>query len=128
MKSTLRMAALVVLLVTFVLQVAVAGSRILNASVEQSGNQHNQSTAVGGPAKVTCTMAAGKDATCFVVGPGIAQQVPQGQNVGTSGAGTVTLSCNGSAPLRCQARVDGPVMGAIKKETKKATDEQKPQQ
>ncbi len=99
--------------------IALAASRVLNASIDKNGSQHNQSTAVGGPAKVTCTMAAGKDATCFVVGPGVAQQVPQNQNVGTSGAGTVTLSCNGSAPLRCQARVDGPVTGSITKEDKK---------
>jgi hypothetical protein len=77
MKDLLRKAAVAMLLVIFVLQIAVAGSRILNASVEASGNQHNQSTAVGGPAKVTCTMAAGKNATCFIVGPGVAQQVPQ---------------------------------------------------
>src|SRR5882757_2249717 len=104
---------------TIAVPVALAGSRILNASTDRSGNQHNESTAVGGAAKVTCTMAAGKNATCFIAGPGVAQQVPQGQNVGTSGAGTVTLSCNGTAPLRCQARVDGPVRGKIAKENKK---------
>lgn len=101
---------------------AAVGSRILNASTDANGNQHNQSAAVGGPARVTCTMAAGKNPTCFIVGPGVAQQVPQGQDVGTTGPGTVTLSCNGTAPLRCQARVDGPVTGAVKKETKKADD------
>ena|SRR5438876_6558330 len=117
------------ILITLILavQICVAASRILNASVDATGNQHNQSTAVGGPATITCTMAAGKDATCFIAGPGVAQQVPQGQNVGTNGAGTVTLNCNGSAPLRCQARVDGPVTGTIKREIKKPETKAKPE-
>jgi len=101
----------------------LGASRVLNASTDRNGNQHNQSTAVGGPASVTCTNTVGKDATCFIVGPGVGQQVPKGQNVGTSGAGTVTLSCNGTAPLQCQARVDGPVTGRLQKEVKKAASQ-----
>jgi hypothetical protein len=118
MKTT-RLVFIIGLVVIIGVPIALAGSRVLNASTEPNGTQHNQSTAVGGAAKVTCAMAAGKNATCFIVGPGAAQQVPQGQNVGTSGPGTVTLSCNGTAPLRCQARVDGPVTGKIAKEDKK---------
>lgn len=117
MKTSLGMC---LLLLVSAAPAAMAGSRILNASTDANGNQHNQSTAVGGPSTVTCTMAAGNGATCFIMGPGVAQQVPRGQNVGTSGAGTVTLMCNGTAPLRCQARVDGPVTGKIKTEIKKA--------
>jgi hypothetical protein len=119
--KTFVVIALVILLGA---SIVLAGTRILNASTEASGNQHNQSTAVGGAATITCTLAAGQNATCFIVGPGVGQQVPQGQNVGTSGAGTVTLSCNGTAPLRCQARVDGPVKGKIEKQVVKPEKKQ----
>ncbi|SRR6266481_3253485 len=98
-------------------QIAVAGSRTISSYTEASGNQHPGTAAVSGPAKVTCTNVGGKNATCYVTGPGVAQQVPKNGQVGTSGAGTVTLICNGTGPLTCQARIDGPVAADEKKES-----------
>ena len=108
--------------------VALAGSRVISASTEASGNQHPGTAAVSGPATVTCIFVAGTNATCFVTGPGVAQQIPKGGQVGTSGAGTVTLICNGSGALRCQARVDGAVVAKDKtKDEKKPDDNKTPQ-
>jgi hypothetical protein len=92
-----------------VLVVAIAGSRTLYSWTEASGNQHPQSAGTTGVVKVTCTDVAGTNATCFVTGPGLGQQIPKGQNASTTGPGTVTLICNGSGPLRCWARIDGAV-------------------
>lgn len=108
-------------------QLSMAGSVTISASTDASGNQHPGTHAVGGAATVTCTLVAGTNATCFIVGPGVAQQIPKGANVGTSGAGTVTLTCNGSGALRCSARIDGPVAADIakdSKESKKSDDSQ----
>jgi hypothetical protein len=102
-------------------QTAMAGSRIINSYTEASGNQHPGTAAVSGPAKVTCTNVGGTNATCYITGPGVAQQVPKNGQVGTSGAGTVTLICNGSGALTCQARIDGPVA----EDAKKGSDDRK---
>jgi hypothetical protein len=96
---------------------ASAGSRTLYSYTEASGNQHPQSTGTTGVVTITCTNVAGTNATCFVTGSGLGQQVPKGQNVSTTGPGTVTLVCNGSGALRCWARVDGPVAAQTKKKT-----------
>jgi hypothetical protein len=93
--------------------IASAASRVINASTDMNGNQHPGTTAVRGPARVTCLTATQSSAhpgdppaTCYVQGPGVASQVQKGANVGTSGAGTVTLTCNGQGRLTCSARVD----------------------
>jgi hypothetical protein len=88
--------------------VAIAASHVIQASVEASGNQHPGTVAVRGPASVTCLDAQPQrsNATCYVTGPGLDRQLPKGANAGTSGAGTVTLTCNGNGALRCSARVD----------------------
>jgi hypothetical protein len=91
-----------------------AASVIIKASSDANGNQHAGTTAVRGPAKVTCLSATQSvtprpgdpPPTCYVVGPGVAAQVHKGTNVGTSGAGTVTLTCNGQGALTCSVRVD----------------------
>ena len=85
---------------------AHANSVVIHATQEASGNQHPGTAAVKGAAKVTCIATAGKDCTCYITGPGVASQVPKGGVVGTSGAGTVTLTCNGQGALSCSARVD----------------------
>jgi len=101
------------------LQVAVAGSRTITSYTEANGNQHPGTAAVSGPAKVTCVSVGGTNATCYITGPGVAKQVPKGGQVGTSGAGTVTLICNGSGALTCAARMDGPVDAKDKKNNDK---------
>ena len=92
--------------------IMLAESRTISAS-SVNGQPHPGTTAVKGPAKVTClsatqsgAKASDPPATCYVTGPGLASQLPKGANAGTSGAGTVTLTCNGIGNLRCAARVD----------------------
>lgn len=90
----------------------VAASRQISAT-SLNGQPHPGTTAVKGPATVTCLNASQSGAkhgdppaTCYVTGPGLAQQLARGANAGTSGAGTVTLTCNGIGNLSCSARVD----------------------
>lgn len=88
------------------LQVASAGSRIIKSYTDAGGNQQPGTAKVTGPASVTCTNAAGANASCYVTGPGVEKQVPMGHNVFTIGKGTVTLICNGTGPLTCEAQID----------------------
>jgi len=89
----------------------VAASHQISAN-SINGQPHPGTTAVKGPATVTCVSASQSGAkpgdppaTCYVTGPGLAQQLARGANAGTSGAGTVTLTCNGIGNLSCAARV-----------------------
>jgi hypothetical protein len=90
----------------------VAASHQISAN-SINGQPHPGTTAVKGPATVTCLSASQSGAkpgdppaSCYVTGPGLAQQLARGANAGTSGAGTVTLTCNGIGNLSCSARVD----------------------
>jgi hypothetical protein len=93
------------------LQAASAGSRLIKSSTEANGNQHPATAALSGPASITCTSVGGTNATCYITGPGIEKQVPKNANVLTIGAGKVTLICNGSGSLTCEARIDTPIPG-----------------
>ena len=82
-----------------------AASVVINATVDNTG-QHPGTAAVAGPTKLTCLSASGKDGRCYVVGPGVNNIIAPGAIVGTSGAGTVTLNCNGTGNfLQCSLRV-----------------------
>ena len=65
--------------------------------------------AIGGPAAITCTNAVGNpgtQASCYIVAPGYAGAVDKGKTVGANGAGTVTLTCNGTGTnLSCSASI-----------------------
>lgn len=96
-------------------QIADARSRTISASRDANGNQHLGTIAVQGAATVTCLTATQSEPVhpgdpaprCFVTGPGIGGiAVEKNHNVGTSGAGTVTLDCNGTGALTCSARID----------------------
>jgi hypothetical protein len=89
-----------------------AASRTISAN-SVNGQPHPGTTAVKGPAKVTCVNASQSGAkpndppaSCYVTGPGLGSALPKGASAGTSGAGTVTLTCNGIGNLSCSARVD----------------------
>lgn len=84
---------------------AAASVQIIKATLDNSG-QHPGTAAVQGPATVTCLSASGSGGTCFIVGPGYSGQVAPNKQIGTSGAGTVTLNCNGTGNyLTCSAKV-----------------------
>jgi len=103
----------VVLLLTCLPQIVQARTRTVHATQTATCNRHPAKVAVQGPASVTCvnpTQSLQKPgnppASCYVTGPGVAQQVPNGGNVEISGAGTVILSCQGSGSLSCSARIE----------------------
>jgi hypothetical protein len=103
----------VVLLLTGLPQIVQARTRIIHATQTGNCNRHPATVAVQGPASVTCVnptqslQKPGKPpASCYVTGPGVAQQVANGGDVEISGEGTVTLSCNGSGSLTCAARIE----------------------
>ena len=88
-----------------------AGGQTISASSDQTG-QHPGTAAVPGPASVTCTSAASDipnpqpRPSCNIVAPGSPGDVPVGTTIGTSGAGTVSLTCNGQGNrLNCSARI-----------------------
>jgi hypothetical protein len=96
----------------FMLGAQTKGEQTISASVVQD-NVQTGTAAVKGPATVTCIGATNggggpnsRPATCYITGPGYHGDVSLGQSIGTSGAGTVTLGCDGSPePLHCTARV-----------------------
>jgi hypothetical protein len=81
----------------------------LNASIEQSGNQHPASIGTSAAAQFTCVTSVdsqGHTGACYFVGPGYGGIIAPGQGGGTSGPGTVTLNCsNGSGAMRCSGTV-----------------------
>ena len=83
--------------------------QIIKATFDSTG-QHPGTAAIQGPAKVTCLSATGAGGTCYIEAPGYSGQVspnPPNNPIGTSGAGTVTLNCNGTGNnLACSAKVE----------------------
>jgi uncharacterized membrane-anchored protein len=114
---------LAVLLVTSVLAIAhttnAQRARLgkvtsLQATVDKSG-PHPATAAITGPATLTCLNAVSEvpnskpAPSCHIVGPGFNTDLDIGQTAKLTGAGNVTLTCNGQGPmLRCSARVDIP--------------------
>jgi hypothetical protein len=87
-------------------QAVSAGSQIIKSSTDAAGTQHPGSVAVTGPATITCTKVTGTNASCYLTGPGIEKQVQKSFKALTISAGTVTLICNGSGSLTCEAQID----------------------
>jgi len=84
---------------------------VISARTDKTG-QHPGTAPVGGPSTVTCTSATSDiprpqpPPSCFIVAPGFSGNLNRGQSAGTSGAGTVTLTCNGQGNiLTCSATV-----------------------
>ena len=88
-----------------------AGRQVINASFDKTG-QHPGTAPISGPATITCLSATSRSPTgqpkpsCFVVAPGYTGNLAPQQKAGASGAGTVTLNCNGQGDvLKCSAAV-----------------------
>jgi hypothetical protein len=86
----------------------------LQATLDKSG-PHPATAAITGPATLTCLNAVSEAPnskpapSCHVVGPGFNTDLEIGHTAKLTGAGNVTLTCNGQGPmLRCSARVDIP--------------------
>ena len=90
---------------------AAKSGQSISATFDKTG-QHPGTAPVTGPATVTCTNATSNipnpqpKPSCFVTAPGFNGNLDKGQKAGTSGAGTVTLNCNGQGDfLSCSATV-----------------------
>jgi hypothetical protein len=104
---------ILVVLLTGLPQVVQARSRTIHATQTANCNDHPEIVTVAGPATVTCLNATqsiqqqGKPpASCYISGPGVAQEVLKDGNVATNGPGKVTLTCHGSGSLACSARIE----------------------
>jgi len=78
-------------------------SKVITSTTDANGNQHPASLGISGSGTATCVLAAGGSSTtpsCFINN----QIVYKDNSVGVTK--TVTLTCNGQAPLKCQARVE----------------------
>jgi hypothetical protein len=84
------------------------GSSTITASFDTKGH-HPATAAIKRAATILCASAnsnQGSPAACYIVAPGVSRQVLKGQSVGASGAGTVTLTCDGQGTLvRCSANI-----------------------
>lgn len=78
---------------------------VIKATFDKTG-QHPGTTAVQGPTPVTCLSASGGGGKCNIAAPGYFGDIAPGTQIGTSGAGTVTLNCSGTGNyLACSAKV-----------------------
>ncbi len=70
------------------------------------------------PVTFTCLNAVSEtpnsrpEPSCHITAPGFNKTLKKGESGNATGAGTVTLTCNGQGNLRCSARVDIPAPAA----------------
>lgn len=83
---------------------AAKAATVISARTDGTG-QHPGTAAVSGATTITCTSATSDipnpqpPPSCFIVAPGFSGNLNRGQSAGTSGAGTVTLNCNGQGNI-----------------------------
>jgi hypothetical protein len=80
--------------------------RSFTSTTDKNGNQRPATADVRPNGSIRCTTAIGQNPNqnapaCYVLG----QILAPGQTAGTGGGGTMTLTCNGQAPLRCTVTV-----------------------
>ena len=89
----------------------------LQATADTSG-VHPDKFDITGPVTFTCLNAVSEtpnsrpEPSCHITAPGFNKTLKKGQSGNATGAGTVTLICNGQGNLRCAARVDIPAPAA----------------
>ena len=81
-------------------------------ATRDGGVQHPATADIAGPVPITClsifsetpnTQAA---MSCHIAAPGFTGNLNKGEKANATGAGTVTLTCNGPGNLRCSARIN----------------------
>lgn len=90
-----------------------ARTRSLSSSTDKDGHSKNASAQVNANGTIRCTAATGANPksnppACFVTttGGGGSMRLDVGQEMGTGGSGgTMTLTCNGQAPMNCSVSV-----------------------
>lgn len=80
--------------------------RNFTSTTDRNGNQHPATADINANGVIKCTSATGSNPqqnppACFVLG----QILCPGQTAGTGSGGTMTLTCNGQAPLRCSVTI-----------------------
>jgi hypothetical protein len=89
----------------------------LQATADASG-VHPDKFDTTGPVTFTCLNAVSEtpnsrpEPSCHITAPGFNKTLKKGDSGNATGAGTVTLICNGQGNLRCAARVDIPAAAA----------------
>jgi hypothetical protein len=89
----------------------------LQATADTSG-VHPDKFDITGPVTFTCLNAVSEtpnsrpEPSCHITAPGFNKTLKKGESGNATGAGTVTLMCNGQGNLRCAARVDIPAPAA----------------
>jgi hypothetical protein len=90
------------------LQPDVSAQRVRNftSTTDRNGSQHPVTADTRSNGVIKCTSAAGNNPrqyppSCFVLG----QILPPGQTTGTGVGGSMTLTCNGQAPLTCTVQI-----------------------
>lgn len=89
----------------------------LQATADTSG-VHPDKFDITGPVTFTCLNAVSEtpnsrpEPSCHITAPGFNKTLKKGESGNATGAGTVTLICNGQGNLRCSARVDIPATAA----------------
>jgi len=89
----------------------------LQATADTSG-VHPDKFDISGPVTFTCLNAVSEtpnsrpEPSCHITAPGFNKTLKKGESGNATGAGTVTLICNGQGNLRCAARVDIPAPAA----------------
>ena len=83
----------------------------LQATSDRAG-PHPDKAEIAGPATIMCINAASETPNppplpnCRITAPGFSGILNKGQTANATGAGTVTLVCNGKGYMRCNARID----------------------
>jgi hypothetical protein len=80
--------------------------RSFMSSTDTNGNEHNATADIHAGGVITCSSASSSDphnpGKCYVVTSGAgAYQLSPRQTMGTGPGGTMTLICNGTAPMTC---------------------------
>lgn len=101
--------------------VAGATTQTITATAK-NGSVYAGTASIASSSVVTCTKATGSvsgvTTYCYIQSPGWNGLISVGQSIGTTGAGTVTLTCNGqySTPgsgLSCAATIDSTACSAV---------------
>jgi hypothetical protein len=97
------------------INVPLDGSITIRANCDRDGRCTDASAGAGKPAALTCTEATGNNpwtyipACYFFCVPSCGTaRLKQGETGNTSTAGTITLHCNGQAPMECALKIDTP--------------------
>jgi hypothetical protein len=81
-------------------------------ATRDSGVQHPATAEIAGPVPITCLSIFSETPnpqaamSCHITAPGFTGNLNKGEKANATGAGTVTLTCNGPGNLRCSARIN----------------------